>query len=245
MLPGNDGENINGPSLIRVPSWIEGALGEYYLYFAHHVGKYIQLAYTEDLTGDWENYDGKPLQLEDTICNEIYGSIYLDYKHAASPDVHIDNEAQQINMCFHCPVYISGPIDSNDSYGQVTLLATSKDGLHFVPDSEFLGNAYFRVFEWASCYYAISMPGVFYRSADGLGNFEEGPTLFSENMRYSAVMIREGKLLVFYSMVGDAPERILMSEIELSPDWKNWTTTDPVVVLEPELDWDGMACVDR
>jgi len=239
LLPGNDGENINGPSLIRVPSWIEGALGEYYLYFAHHIGKYIRLAYADELTGEWRIYDGKPLQLEDTICNEIYGSIYVDYKHVASPDIHIDNEAQQIKMYFHCPVYISGPIDSDDSYGQVTLLATSNDGLHFVPGSEFLGNAYFRVFEWDGYYYAISMPGVFYRSVDGLSNFEEGPTLFSENMRHSAVMIRDGKLLVFYSMVGDAPERILLSEIELSPDWKTWTATEPVVVLEPELEWEG------
>jgi hypothetical protein len=45
-LPGNPivtpassptlGENINGPSLILVPSWVERPLGRYYLYFAHH-----------------------------------------------------------------------------------------------------------------------------------------------------------------------------------------------------------------
>ncbi|NET62179.1 MAG: hypothetical protein F6K47_40550, partial [Symploca sp. SIO2E6] len=34
------GSNINGPSLIRVPEWIENPLGRYYLYFAHHQGKY-------------------------------------------------------------------------------------------------------------------------------------------------------------------------------------------------------------
>ena len=31
MLPGPDGENINGPSLIRVPSWVKNPLGRYYL----------------------------------------------------------------------------------------------------------------------------------------------------------------------------------------------------------------------
>ena len=36
MLPGADGENINGPSLIRVPSWVKNPLGRYYLYVAHH-----------------------------------------------------------------------------------------------------------------------------------------------------------------------------------------------------------------
>ena len=32
------GSNINGPSLIRVPEWIERPLGKYYLYFADHKG---------------------------------------------------------------------------------------------------------------------------------------------------------------------------------------------------------------
>ena len=42
----NDGNNINGPSLIKVPDWVENPLGEYYLYFAHHSGKYIRMAYS-------------------------------------------------------------------------------------------------------------------------------------------------------------------------------------------------------
>lgn len=33
-LEGSLGENINGPSLLRVPDWIEDPLGRYYLYFA-------------------------------------------------------------------------------------------------------------------------------------------------------------------------------------------------------------------
>jgi hypothetical protein len=239
MLPGDDGENINGPSLVHVPTWVEGALGEYYLYFAHHIGSNIRLAYADDLSGPWQLYDGGTLQLEDTICNDIQGSIYLDYKHLASPDVHIDDEAELFRMYFHCPIYISGPIENDDSYMQVTLLATSSDGLNFEPQSEPLGNAYFRVFQWDGYYYALSMPGVFYRSTDGLTDFEEGPTLFNEDMRHSAVLLRDGKLLVFYSMVGDNPERILMSEIDLLPDWMEWTASEPVTVLEPEFDWEG------
>src|SRR5262245_712640 len=44
MLPPGDGDNINGPSLIRVPDWVEAPLGRYYLYFAHHRGTYIRMA---------------------------------------------------------------------------------------------------------------------------------------------------------------------------------------------------------
>ncbi|MGC2198527.1 MAG: hypothetical protein WA633_00030, partial [Stellaceae bacterium] len=39
------GRNIQGPSAIRVPDWVEHPLGDYYLYFADHKGRYIRLAY--------------------------------------------------------------------------------------------------------------------------------------------------------------------------------------------------------
>ena len=45
------GSNINGPSLIRVPDWVENPLGKYYLYFANHKGRYIRLAYADRLEG--------------------------------------------------------------------------------------------------------------------------------------------------------------------------------------------------
>ena len=49
------GENINGPSVIRVPSWLPNPLGRYYLYFAHHAGTFIRLAYAGDLQLDrWQ-----------------------------------------------------------------------------------------------------------------------------------------------------------------------------------------------
>ena len=41
LLDSSDGEDINGPSLIKVPDWVHNKLGKYYLYFAHHKGKYI------------------------------------------------------------------------------------------------------------------------------------------------------------------------------------------------------------
>ena len=47
------GENIQGPSLIRVPTWVENPLGTFYLYFADHKGRYIRLAYADDLLGPW------------------------------------------------------------------------------------------------------------------------------------------------------------------------------------------------
>ena len=43
------GNDINGPSLIMAPRWLEKPLGRYYLYFAGHRGTYIRLAYADRL----------------------------------------------------------------------------------------------------------------------------------------------------------------------------------------------------
>jgi len=48
-LEGERGASINGPSLIRVPDWVEDRLGTYYLYFAHHHGLDIRLAFADAL----------------------------------------------------------------------------------------------------------------------------------------------------------------------------------------------------
>ncbi|MFL5284085.1 MAG: hypothetical protein ACJ8AW_24605 [Rhodopila sp.] len=45
------GVNIQGPSLIRVPDWVEDRLSDYYPYFADHKGSYIRLAYADRVTG--------------------------------------------------------------------------------------------------------------------------------------------------------------------------------------------------
>ena len=43
------GHNINGPSLIMVPDFVENKLGKYYLYFADHKGQEIKMAFADDL----------------------------------------------------------------------------------------------------------------------------------------------------------------------------------------------------
>lgn len=55
--------NINGPSLIRVPDWVENPLGNYYLYFSHHKGDFIRLAYADKVEGPWSIYEPGALAL--------------------------------------------------------------------------------------------------------------------------------------------------------------------------------------
>jgi len=58
--------NINNPSVIRVPDWIENPLGTYYLYFSHHKGDHIRLAYAGSATGPWTLYEPGTLWLADS-----------------------------------------------------------------------------------------------------------------------------------------------------------------------------------
>jgi hypothetical protein len=55
--------NINGPSLIAVPGWVENPLGNYYLYFSHHKGDFIRLAYADKVEGPWSIYEPGALEL--------------------------------------------------------------------------------------------------------------------------------------------------------------------------------------
>lgn len=219
------GTNINGPSLIRVPDWVERPLGRYYLYFAHHRGTYIRLAYADRLEGPWKVYGPGVLDLEESLFKG----------HIASPDVHVDNHNKQIRMYYHGVA----------PEGQRTRVALSNDGIRFTPRSEILGGPYFRVFRWGGWHYAMAMPGVFYRSRDGLTSFEKGPTPFAEiikpprMMRHSAFKLDGDTLSVFYSCIGDRPERILMSKIKLTPDWLRWHPSSEVEIIRPEKDYEG------
>lgn len=245
-LPGNPvitpqtdpstGTNIQGPSLIRVPSWVENPLGRYYLYFADHRGLFIRMAYADALEGPWQVYREGTLQLADTAfpttcppCSLAPGASGDLYAHIASPDVHVRQDLQQIVMYVH----------GRDEGTQLTRLALSRDGIHFTGEPRKLGRPYFRVVKINDYYYAMSMPGFMYRSRDGLRDFEPGPRFFDDNMRHSALLKRNNTLYVFFTRAGDAPERIYVSAIELNGDWLGWTASPPKELLRPELEWEG------
>jgi hypothetical protein len=251
-------KNIQGPSLIKVPKWIKSPLGKYYLYFADHKGQYIRLAYSDTLPGPWKIYISGSLQIEnshfpprppkvnETILKEkktraeING---IDFSklphdlitefttpHIASPDVHVDHENRRIIMYFH---------GLQDFARQVSRVALSEDGLSFQALPEIIGRTYMRTFKHEGITYAMAMPGQFYRSQDGLSNFEKGPLLFNPNMRHSALLVYGSTLYVFWTQVGDIPERILLSTINISEDWMEWKEGQAVEVLKPEKPWEG------
>lgn len=231
LTPERGHENINGPSLIRVPDWIENPLGKYYLYFAHHNGTYIRLAYADSLEGPWTIHEGGVLPVADAPGRG----------HIASPDVHVDHDRRRIRMYFHQPVP-----HGSDLRGQMTWAALSDDGLRFQARDEVLGLFYFRVFECDGYHYAFAKyyndGGILYRSRDGLSGFEPGPRILPR-VRHMASWhdARNGVLYVFYSRGLDTPEHLMVSRVEnLTDPWRQWEFTEPVSILKPQEDWEGV-----
>ena len=133
-----DGNNINGPSLIKVPNFIPNKLGNYYLYFGHHHGKCIRMAYSDDIKGPYKLYKKGVLSLNNTPGKD----------HISSPDVIIKNN--KIILYYHT-VYNSG------YNGQSTFIAESDDGLNFISTNTNISYPYFRYFEYESDIYGIAM----------------------------------------------------------------------------------------
>ena len=232
MLPASDGDNINGPSLVRAPHWLVPKLGKYYLYFAHHEGTYIRLAYADRLEGPWTIYAPGTLHLSQVpSCRD----------HIASPDVHIDLAHRQIRMYFHGPTALDE--------GQKSFVATSADGLNFHPSEGALADFYLRMVPLEHQWLGMAKGGVMYRSRDGLTKFHRLPvTAFpikdrlanrEGSTRHVALHRMGSTLFVYFTRIGDAPERILRSRIDLGHPEENWTAEQPELVLRPETSWEG------
>lgn len=261
ISPGMDarmGANIEGPSLIAAPKWLPNRLGAYYLYFADHKGDYIRLAYADRLEGPWKIHAPGSLQFSQSkLPPKLIGTPEAearlkeiaarrnsqDYEgipspledaslpHVASPDVHVDEQGKRIVMYYH----------GLAEFGvQRTRVAVSKDGVNFEAlDGPTLGPAYMRLFAYGGWTYAMAMPGQFLRSKDGLGPFDKGPALFEVNQRHSAVLVRGDTLHIFWTRVGDAPERIYASTLDLRGDWMGWKVSTPIEVLRAQRSWEG------
>ena len=236
------GDNVNGPSMIRAPPWIERPLGRYYLYFADHKGSYIRLAYADTVEGPWRIHGPGCLDVADSLfCAErppppgpppAWAAEGIDwlYPHVASPDVHVHGEHRQIRMYFH------GLLPDGE---QMTRVALSTDGLSFEVLPDLLGPSYFRVFRHGGWTYALAHPNVILRSHDGLGAFERGPTILDPATRHTAACARGDSLHVFWTRIGDQPERIYHATLTLSGDWHDWRLSGAREILWPELSWEG------
>lgn len=227
-------QNVNGPSLIRVPDWLPDPLGRYYLYFAHHGGSHIRLAYADDLMGPYTLYEPGTLQLEQTPFSG----------HIASPDVHLDAINREIVMIYH------GLYRDAEGHGhQCAAVATSEDGFHFEPVGGRFEDvpSYLRAFEWQGALYGTHF--CWLTRGEGWGGPYEtrerplfpgcGSGARRHCPRHTANLVQGDTLTIFYSRYNDRPERIMKSTVHLGEDWNLWTASEPEEVLAPVEAWEG------
>ena len=204
---------------------------KYYLYFAHHSGSYIRLAVADRLEGPWTVYTPGTLQLSEVpSCRD----------HIASPDVHVDWEHRKIRMYFHGPSTISD--------GQKSFVASSSDGIRFEAHAEELGTFYLRMVPFQDAWIGMAKGGVMYRSGNGLSQFDRlaRPAFPLKDAEANtpgsirvALEILGSTLLIFFTRIGDAPECILRSQIDLNEPQDRWIAKRPELVLRPERPWEG------
>lgn len=228
------GSNINGPSLIRCPDWVEKPLGRYYLYFSHHRGTYIRMAYADDVQGPWKIHEIGALDLTDSIFptslnwedKEDYIGDRFFYAHIASPDAHVLEENREIRLYYH-------GLRANGE--QLTAVAMSPDGVNFNAVPGYITTPYLRAFRYNGEWFGIAMPGVLLRSPDGLQPYSACGNILSTNTRHCAVLVDGDILNVVWSVVGEAPERLYHGTINLGDDVSNWTVTGTTEVMRPAL----------
>ncbi len=184
-----DGENINGPCLISLPDWLDRSKrinpkANYYLYFGHHGGLYIRLAWAENILGPWTLYkvnaDLKPwekgvlsIYMPGSSEKKIdFGNNLLIDGHISSPIVIIDNENKNFRLYFHGHARWEGK-----RFGQKTFVSTSSDGLDFNKNIRpvTLGPSYFAPFEYDNHWYTFTKNDLFVSPEKGeLGVLTQG-----------------------------------------------------------------------
>ena len=183
-----EGKNMNGMSAIRIPDWIPpadradpGAV--YYLYFAHHQGKYIRMAWAAKIDGPWTLYDvGAGVEPGDRGVVDLGGKpmpigngIVLADNHIASPNAHVDDANQRIILYFHSGSRTS--VDGEVIDGQRSFVATSDNGLEFAGDVEpvILGNSYFNIFHYNGNTYALDNGATLFKAPDANNPWQAPP----------------------------------------------------------------------
>lgn len=219
---GNWKDNINGPSVIKSPLFLQTKQGcKYLMYFASHSGLHIRLATSDAIEGPWKIQNHSCLQLPKL----------RKANHIASPDVHVDHEKQIIKMYCHVAY----------EEGQKTFLATSGDGWNFSFHSlEPLGPFYMRVFQKDGEYFAFERYGKLMRSKTDTIPFQMTSFRLPDQVRHVSVEKYASILRVYFSEVGDAPERIKMRCIfwnSSSPEQSLYSSK--VTLLVPQEIYEG------
>ena len=63
--------------------------------------------------------------------------------------------------------------------------------------------------------------------------------MFGSDQRHVALLKDGDTLNIFHTFVGDEPESILLSRVDVSGDWMSWNASESQVLLKPERSYEG------
>jgi hypothetical protein len=227
------------------------------MYFGNHRGVFIRLAYADSPIGPWKVYEPGVWHVKDSSLyrpqpdSASFGGFNT---HFASPEVFIDIANRRIVLWAHgwytnnerwpAEPKAAQQWANEKGYGQFTQGAISSDGLNFTAQPAITKESYIRVFRRNGELFGMSRLGVLLHAPDPLASFEIGPNAFRETsygsnrVRHIALLPRGTRLHVLFTAIGDAPERLLWSTIDMTGSWKDWRVSTPVDVMQPDMDYE-------
>ena len=150
--------------------------------------------------------------------------------HIASPDVHVDETNRRIVMYFH----------GLEGYAkQVTRVAFSSDGISFKAVETVLCPSYLRVVKTQKGLLGMTMPGDVYWPTAWDRGFAKVTRLFNPNFRHHALLSMRDWVFVFWTEVGEVPESIKVSLLEIGNVSEHSEPLHQGILLKPELAWEG------
>ncbi len=228
-------KTINGPVCFKVPSWVKRPLGKYYLLFSDHEGKYLRLAYSNNIYSKWKISKLKIL--------EIKKLSKIIHDHIASPEIYIDNKNKKICLYFHA---------RSQKFGreQLTFVAVSKNSIDFkIKNINPIAPFYFRIFKYKNYYYGLTKGGDLFKSKNKFIKFKFIKNIFNKyedkyhnkkgSVRHLSLLQRSEYVEIFYSKIGDSPERIYRGIMNLLIDETKWVIKFKEEILKPTKIYEG------
>lgn len=233
------GDNLNGATLVKAPPAL-AAPAPWLLYFAHHKGDHIRLALAERAEGPWRIHAGGAIRLAETPFAQTRPAVPQPdwavaagtdglYPHIASPEVVVGEDGA-------LTMYLHGLMRDGT---QASIAARSGDGLTWRIGRRIVArDTYLRVFDRGAVRHAIAVGGAVLRDK-GDGMFAATGAVLDPLMRHAAILPWNGRLLIAWTRVGDAPERILAGWLDPRRPVTEWRIEDEAPLLSPETAWEG------
>lgn len=178
-------DNINGPCVFRRPEFISLVSEKYIMLFSHHKGNSIRIAVSDSPIKNWKVLPNIFLPISElpTIID-----------HVASPEVIIHDN--------HLEIWVHGVIQGK---GQQTIKCESQDLISFTSSGEVIAPFYARQIKRNNSIYVLAKN----KNIGGILKYGLETQEILPNMRHACYDDKSDT--VWYSKIGDRPERIYKS----------------------------------